>query len=301
MNRICIEKQAPFLLENRFCIQPVITILVLTFVSLLMIFPFIIMVLTSFKTPQEINSTVFTFWPHEIQFAGYLKMFERGNWPRYFFNSVFLTTAITGISLLINSLAGYAFARIDFKGRNFLFILLLVGLMVPIQVEVLPVFIIIKNMPFFGGNDIFGHGGMGLVDSYLGIMLPLLSGAFGVFLCRQFYMSFPSALDEAAEIDGCSYLGTFFKIYLPQSKSLLLSLGIIKITAIWNDYMWTLVAVRSDNMKTLQLALAGLKSEIVQWDVLMAAATVVALPVIIVFLFNQRLFTQGVATSGIKN
>ena len=258
------------------------------------------MFLTSLKTADEILSPVFKILPERINLENYLKILQKGNWTRYFINSIFLTITVTGLSLLINSMAGFSFARIEFIGRKTLFILLMLGLMIPAQITLIPMFIIIKNFPLAGGNNLLGFGGSGLIDTYLGIMLPQLSGAFGIFLCRQFYLSFPKAIDDAAFIDGCAYPRIYFNIYLPQSKSVLISLGTLKLTYTWNDYMWPLVVVKSDRMRTVQLALASFRDEVIKWEMLMAATTLVSIPLIIVFLFNQSLFTQGISTAGLK-
>lgn len=269
-------------------------------ISALMLVPFFVMITTAFKTSAEVNSEVFVWLPSKFNFDNFQKVFQRGNWARYFFNSVFVTTVVTVVSLTINSLAGYSFARINFKYKNALFLLLMVGLLVPPQILMIPVFILIKSVPLAGGNNIFGQGGTGWINSYQALMMPHLAGAFGIFLCRQFYLNFPKSLDEAAEIEGCSKAGIFFRIFLPLSKPLLASLGVIKMTGIWNDYIWPLVVTNTEDYKTVQLALASFKNELIEWQTLMAATVVVTIPLIIVFLFAQKYFVAGMVTSGIK-
>lgn len=269
-------------------------------ISLIVLLPFILMVTTSLKSSAEVNASVFQFFPEQLMWSNYMKALTAGDWGRYFLNSLYITIVVTAISLLINSMAGFAFARLDFPGKHVLFIVLLVGLLVPSQVIMVPVFIMMKHVPLFGGNDWLGRGGTGWINTYWGLMMPYLAGAFGTFLCRQFYLNFPKALDEAAEIDGCSKWRIYFQMYIPQSKPLLASLGVIKLSAVWNEYVWPLVITNSENMKTVQLALSNFKNEVIEWEVLMAATTMVVLPLIIVFLFANRYFVQGIATTGMK-
>ncbi|MDY4191782.1 MAG: carbohydrate ABC transporter permease [Oscillospiraceae bacterium] len=269
-------------------------------ISLLMITPLILMVLTSLKTGEEASAAGFQLFPAKPQFQNYLAVLTGSNWPLYLWNSVFVTVVTTAVSLVFNLLAGFAFSRLNFPLRKPLFYSVLIGLMVPMQVNLIPIFMILKSIPLLGGNNLLGQGGTGAVNTLLGIMLPGMAGAFGIFLSRQFYMGFPRALDEAARIDGAGCWRIFFSIYLPLSKPLLASLGVIKITSVWNDYIWPLICTYSEEVRTVQLALGMLKSTMVKWEQLMAAATIVALPLIIVFLSAQRFFVEGIVTSGIK-
>ena len=178
---------------------------------------------------------------------------------------------------------------------------LLIGLMMPPQVTMLPTFLIMAKFPLLGGNNIFGMGGTGLVNTYAGLVIPLVSGSFGVFLCKQFYENFPRSLDEAAEIDGTNKWQTYFQIYMPNSKAILATLGLLKGVSVWNDYLWPLVMTNSEDMKTIQLALTMFKIDgLIQWNQMMAAAVVVVIPMIILFLCAQKYFVQGIVTSGLK-
>ena len=250
---------------------------------------------------NDIRSNPGRLIPEVIHFDNYKAAFSRGNWPQYFRNSFFITVVTTGISLITNSLAGYAFARLKFKGRNFLFGFSLFGMMVPMQVIMIPMFLRIKSLPLMGGNNILGIGGSGLLNNIWGIIIPMLAGPFGVFLCRQFFLGFPMALDEAAKMDGSSSLKTYLRIYLPLSKPVLATLGILKATDAWNQYLWPLIITNSESGRTVQLALAMFRgSNIVEWNLLMAATIVICLPILILFLFLQKYYVQGVITSGVK-
>ncbi len=273
---------------------------ILLVISLIMIMPFLIMIITSLKTPAEINQPVFSWIPKSWAFSNYAKALSKGDWGRWFFNSAFVAVTVTVLSVFFNSLSGYAFARLDFRFKEFLFILIMVSLMLPRQVTMITQFFVMKYWPLAGGNNIFGQGGTGFINTYPGLILNGLAGAFGVFLCRQFFLNFPQALDDAAEIDGCSPLRTYFLIYIPLGKPVLASLAVLKFTFVWNDYIWPLIVTNSENLKTVQLGLSIYRDEYVNWELLMAMTTIITLPLIILFLSAQRYFIQGIMTSGVK-
>lgn len=270
-------------------------------VSFIMIFPIVMMISTSFKTTGEINSPVFHFLPESFNFDNYREALSTGNWGVYFRNSFIITIVSIVFSLLFNSIAGYAFARLHFRGSKALFTLLLVGLMMPPQVTMLPTFLIMAKFPFVGGNNFMGFGGSGLMNTMPGIIIPLVSGSFGIFLCKQFYENFPRSLDEAAMIDGASKWRTYFSIYIPNSKVILATLALLKGSAVWNDYLWPLVMTNSEGMRTVQLALTMFRDETtVRWGPMMAAATLISVPMIVLFLCAQKYFVQGVVSTGLK-
>jgi multiple sugar transport system permease protein len=274
---------------------------VMLMLSLVMLIPFGLMVLTSFKTMGEIQAPSFVFIPEHINFGNYIEAMQRGDWGRYFFNSFFVTAITVVISLLINSIAGYSFSRLQFKGRDVLFLISLIGLMIPPQVTMIPVFLILKNIPFMGGNDWLGQGGTGWINSYMGLIAPYVAGSFGVFLFRQFYLNFPKDLDDAAKVDGLNAIKTYWHIYVPLSKPIFATLIALKATQSWNEYTWPLIVTNSDTMKTVQLALTLFRDETqVQWNLLMAGTTLIVLPLMIIFLLAQKHFIEGIVTTGIK-
>lgn len=269
--------------------------------SLIMLTPVLMMISTSFKTEGEIHSAVFHFLPESFAFTNYVDAMNTGNWLIYFRNSLIITGVSVVFSLLFNSIAGFAFARLNFPGSKLLFTFLLVGLMMPPQVTMLPTFLVMTNFPLMGGNNLFGQGGSGLMNTLPGVIIPLVSGSYGVFLCKQFYENFPRALDEAATIDGADKWKTYFLIYLPNSKVILATLALMKGVAVWNDYLWPLVMTNSESSRTVQLALSMFRSEtVIDWGPLMAASVVVSIPMIILFLFTQKYFVQGVVSTGLK-
>lgn len=275
--------------------------LIVIAVSLVMLFPFALMVITSLKSMGDIQSPTFSFIPREWHFENYAEAMRSGEWLTYFYNSFIVTAITVVVSLILNSMAGYAFARLKFPGRTVLFFSVLVGIMVPPQVTMIPTFLMMKKFPLAGGNDLWGAGGIGFINSYTGLILPFIAGSFGIFLCRQFFISFPSALDEAASIDGAGKFRIFYQIYLPLSKPILATLAIFKTTSAWNDYMWPLIMTNTPDMRTVQLGLTMFRGETsTEWNLLMAATTLVVLPLVLLFLAAQRYFVQGIVTTGLK-
>ena len=279
----------------------VIWIMAMSIASLVMLIPIIMMFMTSFKTMAEIQSPVFHLLPERFSLDNYRDAMSTGEWTVYFKNSLVITLTAVVLSLLFNSIAGYAFARLRFRGARVMFLLLMVGLMMPPQVTMLPTFLIMAKFPLAGGNNLLGAGGTGLINTYAGLVIPLVSGSYGVFLCKQFYENFPRSLDEAAEIDGANKWRTYFTIYLPNSKAILATLGLLKAVSVWNDYMWPLIMTNSENMRTVQLALTMFKTDSgIMWNQMMAGSVLVALPMFILFLCAQKYFIQGIVTSGLK-
>ena len=266
-----------------------------------MLYPILVMIGTSFKPLMETRTAEFHMLPENPRPENYAEAMTRGTWGRYFFNSFYITVISVVISLVINSLAGYSFSRLHFKGRDLLFMITLIGIMIPPQVTMLPVYIILKYIPLAGGNNILGQGGLGWINTHMGLILPYVAGSFGVFLFRQFFLNFPRALDDASRIDGLNRFQTFYKIYLPLSKPVFMSLLILKATQTWNDYTWPLIILLKDELYTVQLALSKFRDEFnVDWHLLMAATTLIVLPLLIVFLSAQKHFIRGIATTGIK-
>ncbi len=286
---------------RNFSISKIVTSVLAGLFCLMILYPFVVMVTTSLKSYTDIYAAKVRLLPSKFMFSNYLEAMARGDWDKYFFNSFYITALSVVISLIINSLAGYSFARLNFKGRDVLFVITLIGIMVPPQVTMLPVFIVLRYIPFVGGNNFFGQGGHGWIDSHMGLLAPYVAGSFGVFLFRQFFLNFPRALDDAARIDGLGRFRTFLKIYIPLSGPVFASLVALKAAATWNDYTWPLILITSDRLYTVQLALSKYRDEFnVDWQLMMAATTLIILPLLITFLLVQRYFIQGIVTTGIK-
>lgn len=263
--------------------------------------PFLMTLSVSLQTMPEINAPSITLLPAQPQWQNYADAMHNGDWGLYLKNSMLITLITVVISLVINSMSGYVFARIPFRGSNALFVLILVGMMIPAQVTLIPVFRLIVSWPLAGGNDLFGNGGTGLYNTYAGLILPYIAGSFGVFLCRQFYVGFPKELDDAAQIDGCGRFGQFLRIYLPLSGPVLASLGVLKFTGTWNEYMWPLVMTSGEDLRTVQIALTMFRDESeIKWNLLMAATIVGSLPIYTVFFFAQKHFVSGLLAGSVK-
>jgi len=266
-----------------------------------MILPFLWMISTSLKPERQIFRYPPVWAPDAWQWGNYVEAMQSARFGQYFVNTIIYSGVVTISNLLLCSMAAYAFARLVFRGRDVLFVLVLGTMMIPAQVTMVPVFIMLKRCPLVGGNDWLGLGGHGLLNTYPGLVLPAAVGGFGIFLLRQFFMTLPRELEDAARIDGCSEVGIYWRIILPLSKPALATLGIFTFTAAWNEFLWPLLITSKDSMRTLQLGLQVFQSQYTtRWDLLMAGTVVVTIPVLIIFLAGQRYFTRGIAMSGIK-
>lgn len=254
----------------------------------LVVGPFVWMLLSSVKPEGEIRANPPTLWPHDPTLANYGNLFNRLDFPTYFTNSAFVAVVTTVGNLLFCSAAGYALAKVPFVGKRLLFGVVLGTLMVPSIVTIVPLFVLSSNL--------------GLVNTLAGLILPYLAQAFGVFLMRQFIQSIPDDLLEAARIDAASELRIYWQIVLPLCRPALATLGILTFLASWNNFLWPLVAATGEKTYTLPVALAlyAIGQNRTHYDLLLAGAVVIVLPVIIVFVLLQRHFVRGIATTGLK-
>ena len=227
------------------------------------------------------------FFPSRVTFSHYGQLFTRLDLGRYLLNSAFLAVTVTAISLVINSLAGYAFAKLRFRGRDRTFRLLSLGLVLPVQVAMLPLFLLMKQM----------H----LVNTYWGVIIPGMASIFGIFLIRQYALSIPDDMHDAARIDGASELRIYWKVVVPGILPILATLAIWTFLATWNDFMWPLIVLSDASHYTLPVALANLSGEHVQdMELMMAGSVLTVLPVLAVFLFLQRYYIQGIMAGSVK-
>jgi multiple sugar transport system permease protein len=275
--------------------------LVLVTGAVAMLLPFVWMVSTSLKPSDQLFTVPVTWIPRAVQFDTYLKAMSAGNFGRYAFNSLLLAVANMATNVVLSALAGYAFARLKFPGREVLFVLVLATLMVPYQVTIIPLFVIVRHVPLFGGNDVLGQGGIGWMNSYWGLIVPGAVGAFGIFLLRQFFQTLPVELEDAARIDGAGELRIFWQVMLPLAMPAVATLAIFSFQAGWNAFLWPLLITTTDDMRTIQLGLTVFVQQYsTQWGQLMAATVVATLPVIVVFGIGQRLMVRGIAFTGLK-
>jgi multiple sugar transport system permease protein len=271
--------------QRRFLFSP--WHLVLFPLAIVMLIPMIWMIITSFETLSETRHFPPILIPSSLQWQNYTAVLQQAPFARWFMNTLIVTVVVVAGNLLFCSLAGYAFARIKFFGRDVVFILVLATLMIPFQVIIIPTFIIVRKL--------------GLIDTLGALIVPNLAGAFGIFLLRQFFRSLPIELEEAARIDGASRLGVLFKIVLPLSGPVLATVAVITFLWTWNDFLWPLVTLYSPNNMTLQLGLTTFQgAHSTNTHLLMAANVMSVLPVLFLFVFAQRFFIRGIATSGLK-
>lgn len=256
--------------------------------AVLMITPFLWMVSTAIKSEAQIFAWPPQWIPIPAHFDNFVKMWGVASFANYFLNSWIVAGIGTIVVLFFCSLAGFAFAKYEFPARNIIFMILLTTLMIPGQVTLIPVFLIVKTLRW--------------LNSYPGLIVPGLANVFALFLMRQFMQTIPNDLLDAARIDGCSEFRLYVRIILPLAKPIIATLGIFVFMGYWNELFWPLIITSQDKMKTLQLGLSLLKTGYgtTRWNILMAGTTLGSVPIIIVFLFLQRFFIQGIALTGLK-
>lgn len=264
---------------------------VLLIVAGMMIVPFMWMVTTSLKAPGTEFSYPPQILPTQFNLENYQTLFNNLPFFQYFVNTVIVTLFTVAGQLIICSLAAYGFARLNFMGRDTIFVLYLTTMMIPFQITLIPLYLIVTQL--------------GWVNTYQGLIVPGISSAFGIFLLRQSFLNIPRDYQDAARIDGASEFTIFARIFLPLNGPTLATLGVFAFMGTWTDLLWPLLIARSQEMRTLELGLAYFNARpnaFLQpnWPLLMAGSVVVMLPVLIVYIVAQRYFIQGIALSGVK-
>jgi len=260
--------------------------LILLVSALLAVLPFYWTVAGSLMTPVELYAQIPHLWPAHPDFSSYTRIFELVPMGRYFFNSL-LTSGITMVvATLVSSAAGYTFAQLRFVGSRVWFVLILATLMVPYQSRVIPLFVMFNSY--------------GLFNSYVGIVLPGLASAFGLFMMTQFFKSVPPELREAALIDGASELRIFFRIYLPLARPAVATLALLMFLQSWDQLLWPLIIAPRPDMRTLQVGLAFITQYAPTLNYEMAAIVISVIPVIVAFFLAQRQFVEGIAAGAVK-
>jgi multiple sugar transport system permease protein len=255
--------------------------------GIIALLPTIWMLSASFMNTGEATSYPPHFFPRSPTLAHYRTLFDRLSLGRYLFNSAFVAVTVTVLSLIVNSLAGYALAKLRFRGRERLFRTLALGLVIPVQVSMLPLFLLMKSL--------------GLVNTYWGVIIPGMASIFGIFLIRQYALGIPEDLLDAARVDGASELRIYRSIVLPVIAPILATLAIWTFLATWNDFMWPLIVLSDERRFTLPVALASLSGEHVQdTELMMAGSVVTVLPVMLAFLLLQRYYVAGIMVGSVK-
>jgi len=275
--------------SNRKFFGDSITYAILIIGSLIMAMPFLWMVASSFKSIGEIWSFPPELLPDKFIWSNYLEAWNALPFNRFFFNTVFVTVVVTLGQLFTCSLGGFAFARLQFPGRNKLFFGYLATLMIPFPVIMIPLFITMRYV--------------GWVDSLKALIIPGLFSAWGTFLMRQFMLAIPKDLEDAAKIEGCSYWGLYWRIIMPLCKPVLATLGIFTFMGTWNEFLWPLIMINTIPKKTLPLGLVMFQTRLAAetpWHLIMAAACFTVLPILILFIVGQKYYVKGIVTTGMK-
>lgn len=259
----------------------------LIFGSVVMIFPFFWMASSALKDQAEAFATPPTLIPKAATLENFKKIGEYLDIKQLLMNSLSVSITVTILQLLTASMAGYAFARLNFKGKNFLFLTYMATMMIPMQVIIVPLFIEMKYL--------------GLIDSLVGLGLPMITSAFGVFFMRQAMLAIPREIEEAALIDGAGHFRIFYKIAIPLTIPALSALSILAFMSVWNAFLWPLIIIFSPEKMTLPLGLANLHGQYAtDWPLVMAGTTISVIPIAVVYLLLQKQITQSFLTAGLK-
>ncbi|WP_139994952.1 carbohydrate ABC transporter permease [Paenibacillus paridis] len=277
-------------LDKRRPLEAIGVYAVLSVIAFIMLVPFLWMLSTSFKEPQDIFTYPPELIPSTFRFQNYADVFQLIPFHRFYFNSVYIAFVVVVGTVFFASLAGYAFAKIPFKGRNLVFLILLSAMMIPHEVTAIPMFLFMRELNW--------------IDTHLPIiLLPIFGagGVFGIFVMRQFFITVPTELEEAAMIDGCNRFRIYAQIMLPIAKPGLATLTIFTFVTVWNDFFDPLIFINSRELMTLPLGLSLFTDEVgTSWHYLMSATVMATVPLLIVFFMAQRRFIEGVAMTGLK-
>jgi len=270
-------------------------------VALAVALPFVWMLSLAFKSPTEVFSYPPRLIPEQPTLENFRFVWSSTNIPAAMVNSLIVAGATVAANCLSATAAGYALARIDFRGARVLMVVVLGSAMVPAIVQLIPLFLLATNFPLAGGNNILGNGGTGVLNTHLGLVLPLLVQPLNIYLARQFFLDMSPELADAARVDGASELRIFWQIYLPLARPIVAAIAILSFTGAWEDFLWPLVIISSPDMQTLPLALASFAGGgVVQYGPLMASTFVAIIPVLVIFAAGQKHFVHGLASGGVK-
>lgn len=256
---------------------------------LVAIFPIYWMLVNSFKPSTEILKYPPSFIPKTWTIKNYVDVWNKASWGKFFFNSVFVTVTVVLGQMLFSSLAAYAFARLEFPGKNFIFIAFLSSMMIPSVIILIPQFVIMKTI--------------GILNSYTALILPFLFGnAFSIFFLRQFFLTVPESISQAGEIDGCSQTRIFFQIFLPLSRHAILTLALLRAVHVWNDFLWPLIVINSERLRTVPLAISTVfyVDRGVNWAALMTASSIGLIPLGIVFILSKDYLMESIGMTAFK-
>ncbi|WP_159586706.1 carbohydrate ABC transporter permease [Chelativorans xinjiangense] len=251
------------------------------------VFPFLYMLSLSLQSDADIFSGVPILIPETLQFSNYIDIWQKAPFARFTLNSIIIAGGITALHLIFDPLIGYVFAKMDFPGKRFMFVAVLSTLMIPFFIRMIPLYILTARM--------------GWLNTYQGLIVPFAMSAYGIFLMRQFIRPIPDDLLDAARIDGCSELGIYWRIVLPQVRPALATLALLTFIFQWNEFLWPLVAVSTTEMRPITTGLTLFNQEFfTQWNMTAAGGVILFIPSLLLFLFTQRYFVRSVMLAGIK-
>lgn len=257
----------------------------LTVLALITVFPLLWMLTSSFKGPAEVTGTAPL--PEDPTLDNFVHVFTQVPFLRYMFNSLLVAGVVTVVALFFHSMAAYALARLRFPGREAIFVFVFSTLLITVPAILVPLFLIVREL--------------GLLDSYAGLILPAIFNAFGIFLLRQFYLGIPGELEEAARMDGAGYWRVYWSIILPMSRPIFAALAVFFFLTNWNAYVWPLLITSDGSLTMVQNGISGFQDQFgADWNYVIAAATVAAVPTLLAFLVFQRQIVESVKTSGLK-
>jgi multiple sugar transport system permease protein len=275
---------------------------------LLFSLPLLFMISSSFKDPQAIFGDVKSwkaFFPvGDVNFDQYLGVFDRLPLGLFLFNSIFISSVVVLLGLFVNSLAGYAIARLKFKGQNVILVGLIATLVIPFETIAMPLLVLVNSLPRISFENGTIELTTGWLNTYLVQIAPFIAWGFSIFLFVQYFKTIPKELDEAALIDGAGFFAIYWRIIVPLAGPAFATSAILSFLAIWNAYLWPVMVVQTESLRTVQVGLdyfwASTSEEGTQWGEIMAYSTLITVPIIIVFVIFQRAFVASVASSGVK-
>jgi multiple sugar transport system permease protein len=278
------------------------------FFMLLFSLPLLFMISSSFKDPQTIFADVKSwraFFPvGDVSFDQYLGVFDRLPLGLFLFNSIFISAVVVVLGLFVNSLAGFAIARLKFKGQNVILVALIATLVIPFETIAMPLLVLVNSLPMISFENGSLEFSTGWLNTYLVQIAPFIAWGFSIFLFVQYFKTIPKELDEAALIDGASFFTIYWRIIVPLAGPAFATSAILSFLAIWNAYLWPVMVVQTESLRTVQVGLdyfwASTSEEGTQWGEIMAYSTLITVPIIIVFVIFQRSFVASVASSGVK-
>lgn len=265
--------------------------------AIFFLFPIVFMVVSSLKSENtmanDVRSVVNAFVPTEVRFDNYNAVFTEVPFFQFLFNSIFVTAITVGLGLVINSMIAYALARLRWRGKEWVLGLIVALIIVPLEAISVPLLMVVNALPWIDGQ-------IGWLDSYHVQIIPFIAHAFSIFLFYQFFISIPKELDEAAAIDGATSFMIYYRVILPLSRPVIATVAILQSLSIWGSYLWPLMTTRGEAVRPLTVGITSFYVENIQWTVVMAFASLIVLPVLILFIFFQRWFIQSVVSSGVK-